>query len=156
MKLKEKIPFLGGDGVGIEEQQGRVRLLCKLEDFDSFEVEDFNELVKAAATRMEDKVSDRSVFLGDEVARDLDREDLLEKHLSYRVEVAAGEVTDTGGEDSIHEETTTFKVILRTQPNDAIEINGPHDISSRYKEALKDSFKEHTGANLTFQDIVKD
>lgn len=72
------------------------------------------------------------------------------------LEVAEGEVTVTGEEDSTLEETTTFKVILRVQPNDAIEINGPHWVSSRYKEALKGSFKEHTGENITFQNIIKD
>jgi len=72
------------------------------------------------------------------------------------VEVTEGEVTATGEEDSMLEESTTFKVILRAQPNEAIEINGPHDISSHYKEALKDAFNKRTGKNLTFQDIVED
>ncbi|MCF7890188.1 hypothetical protein K9M78_03110 [Candidatus Bipolaricaulota bacterium] len=152
MKLKERIPFPGGDGVGTEEQQGRVRLLGKLEDLESFEVSDFNKLFKAAAIKLENRVDNGSVFLGDEIARNVNKEDLLEQHLSYRVEVSEEE-------SSLLKETTTVKiihVILRAQPNDAIEINGPHDISSRYKEALKDAFNEITGENITFQDIVKD
>ncbi len=155
MNLKEKIPFFGGNGFGTEEQSS-VRLLGKLEDLESFKVKDFNELVKSAAYKMENKVNGKSIFLGDELVRDVDREDLLEQHLSYRVEVTEGEVTATGEDDSIIEETTTFKVILRVQPNDAIEINGPHSVSSRYKEALKESLKEHAGENITFQNIVKD
>ena len=156
MKLLEKIPFFGGNGIRGQEQQGRVRLLGKLGKVNSFEVSDFNELVKAAATEMEVRVDNKSVFLGDEFARDVDKENLLERHLSYRVEVTEGEVTATGEEDDMLEESTTFKVILRVQPHEAIEINGPHDISSHYKEALKDGFNERTGKNLTFQDIVED
>ena len=141
MKLKEKIPFFGEDGIGNSDQRGRVRLPGKLSNSGTFDVKDFNELVKDAASEMNATDDNRSVFLADDVADEIDEDDLLDRHLSYRVEVTEGEVTkeDGGkGEDNIVKESTSFIVTLRAQPHKAIEINGPQRVANSYRESLKE------------------
>ncbi|MFB6215239.1 MAG: hypothetical protein ABEI54_05135 [Candidatus Bipolaricaulia bacterium] len=153
MKLKEKVPFLETqDG----EERGQVRLLGKVGNVEDFQLSDFNKLVKSSIKTMEDNRKDESVLLHDDLKEDINREDLLERHLSYRVEVTEGTVTDKESEDNIVEESTTFRVILRAQPNEAIEINGPDEIAHPYKEALRETLIERKGEEVEFQNIVNE
>ncbi|MFB6290452.1 MAG: hypothetical protein ABEJ25_01810 [Candidatus Bipolaricaulia bacterium] len=154
MNLKEKIPFLGS--AGEEDGQGRVRLLGKLKEVEDFNPSDFNELVKSSIQAMENKCNGETVVLDDEIKDDIQKQDLLERHLSYTVKVTEGTVAGNGQEESIVKESSTFKVILRAQPNEAIEINGPDRISQPYKEALNETLADHNGEKITFQDIVAD
>lgn len=154
MNLKEKIPFF--DTKEYVETPGRVRLLGKLESVDGFGVSDFNQLVTSSIELMDDKEANKAVTLDDELEENVTSEDLLERQLSYRVEVREGKVTKGGNGDNIVKESSTFKVILRAQPNEAIEINGPYSISHQFKEALKEAFHKQNGNEITFQDIVSD
>jgi len=154
VNLKEKIPFLDTREYG--ESPGRVRLLGKLEGVEGFEVSDFNHLITSAIKLVEDKEADKNVTLDDELEKNVTREDLLERHLSYRVKVREGKVTKGGNGDNIVEESSTFKVILRAQRNEAIEINGPYGTSHKFKRAIKEYFNERNGNEITFQDIVSD
>ena len=154
MNLKEKIPFFDNKEYG--ESPGRVRLLGKLEDVEGFEVSDFNHLITSAIKLAEEKEGNKTVTLDDELEENVTREDLLERHLSYRVKVREGNVTKGGNGDNIVEESSTFKVILRAQPNEAIEINGPHGTSQKFKRAIKEYFNKQNGNEITFQDIVSD
>lgn len=148
MNLKEKIPFLGGNGAKISDKQDRVRLLGKLEESDKFEFGNFNELIKTSIQNMESKREDESVILDEEFKQDINEEELLRRHISYRIKVGEEE-SGSPNEDNIVE-GKRFKVILRKQPSKAIEINGPYELSSPFKDSLKTRLKNCLGKRLPF------
>lgn len=148
----DKIPFIGNNSEDSSEQ-GRVRLLGKLDTANGFGPENFNQLVKSAVERMDRNQEGEKVLLEDELRSDYEKEDLFDRHLSYRVKVGNSEVK-ANGEDNIIE-GTTFKVILRAQPTRAIEINGPQNVSSPYKDSLKNSYRKMFGDEVEFQHILK-
>lgn len=151
MEILEKVPLIGNKEEESSEQ-GRVRLLGKLEDANGFGPEDFNQLVRAAVDRMDRNQKGEKVLLEDELRSDYEREDLFDRHLSYRIKVGNSNVKGNG-EDNIVE-GTTFKVILRVQPSRAIEINGPQNVSSPYKSSLKSSYREMFGDEVQFQHVL--
>ena len=153
MEIKEKVPSLSTEN---GREHGQVRLLGKVEDVDEFQLPDFNKLVKSSIKTLEEMRGNGSVLLQNDLLEEIKREDLMERHLSYRVEVREGKVGNNGDSDTIVEESSTFKVILRAQPHDAIEINGPHEIAYPYKDALKETFVERNDEEISFQNILKE
>ena len=151
MKIKEKVPYLGSEK---EKEKGQVRLLGKIGEKEDFKLSDFNPLVKSSIETMDENREGESVLLQDDTAKEINKEDLMERHLSYRVEVREGNVSDDGNNNNMAEESRTFKVILRAQPNEAIEINGPYEIAYPYKEAVKETFINRNGEEVTFQNIL--
>lgn len=152
MKLKEKIPFLEGNGDKSQEE-GRVRALAKLGQGNNFTPEDFNELVQASVQRLDNRQEDNRALLDDDLENRPSREDLLERHLSYRVKVGK-EKTNSGGKEGVVE-GPTFKVIMRVQPSKAIEVNGPSKVTDPYREVLKDTFENQFGDSIQFKNILE-
>ncbi len=151
MEILNKVPFIG-DTEGESSEQGRVRLLGKLDDADGFAPEDFNQVVRAAVDRMDRNQEGEKVVLEDELRSDYDQEDLYDRHLSYRIKVGNSDIK--GNRDDNIVEGTTFKVILRAQPSRAIEINGPQNVSSPYRDSLKSSYREMFEEEVQFQHIL--
>ena len=151
MEILKKVPFIGNKK-GDSSEQGRVRLLGKLEDADGFVPEDFNQLVRAAVDRMDRNQEGEKVVLEDELRSDYEQEDLYDRHLSYRIKVGTSDVK--GNRDDNIVEGTTFKVIMRAQPSRAIEINGPQNVSSPYKDALKSSYRKIFEDEVQFQHVL--
>ena len=152
MKLKDKVPFLGDEKGDKNGKQGRVRLLGKLDKVDNFSPDDFNRLLKRSVRGMENKVDNRAAVLDDKIEKDIAKEDLMDRHLTYQVKV--GQNVNTDRDNEIIAEGTTLKVILRAQPSRAIEINGPHKVSAPYREAFKEAFREITGEKIKFQNLL--
>ncbi|MFW6071018.1 MAG: hypothetical protein ACOC86_01370 [Candidatus Bipolaricaulota bacterium] len=153
MKLAEKIPLLGKNGEG-ETKKGRVRLLGKIGQGKDFEPDDFNKLVKVSVRHMDENREDEKVLLDDEIDESIAREDLLDRHLSYRIKVGRTETISENGNRII--EGPTFKVIMREQPSRSIEINGPGDISLPFKETLRSTFRDLFSDGIHFENILND
>ena len=153
MQIKEKLPFLSSTN-GEKNLKGRVRLLAKFQKYDEFELEDFNELVRDAIDRMDKAEENRAVLLTEETADRITEEELLERHLSYKVDATTGDLTESDNKEEIVGESKSFKVILRAQPHRAIELNGPRDVTSSYRDAVKETFAEMTGNRISFNDIL--
>ncbi len=152
MRLTKLIPFVNDNGE-TEEVKGRVRLLGKIEDLEAFDPDDFNELVQDSLKEMDHLLENKTAALDDELRTSVSREDLMERHLSYRIEVGQLREEDDGVKRNIAE-GTSLKVIMRAQPTKAIEINGPEEIASPYREALKKTLQKQTNREVTFEDIL--
>ncbi len=149
MKLAKKLPFIEEEE---KEERGRVRLLGKLEGDGDFDPSDFNDLVASAIDHM-DRNREEKVILDDRIREEKDKDDLMERHLSYDVKVGESKVAQgEDGNDIV--EGPTLKVILRAQPSKAIEVNGPFKISKPYKNSLRKKYSEEYGGNINFQDIL--
>lgn len=152
MSFTTYIPFVGDNGE-TEEVGGRVRLLGKIEDLGEFDPDDFIELVQDSLAEIDHLLENKTAALDDELRTSVSLEDLMERHLSYRIEVGKLKEEDDGAKRNIAE-GTSLKVIMRVQPKKAIEINGPQDVSEPFREALQTSFSRLQNKNITFKDIL--
>jgi len=153
VQIAEKIPFLNTDN-GEKENDGRVRMLTKLEEDSEFKPTDFNQLVSNSVEEMDKLLDEETAIIDDNIEEGVTDTDLVERHLSYRIKVGkVGEDLKTDKQNIA--EGTSLKVIMRTQPSKAIEINGPHDVSSNYKQAIKTSFEKLNNQSLSFTDILE-
>ena len=101
---------------------------------------------------MANKVEDVTTLLDDKIEKDIIEEDLMDRHLTYKVKVDQNANTDRDKE--IIAEGTTLKVIIRAQPSKAIEINEPHKVSTSYRKALKEFFGGVTVGKINFQNLL--
>ena len=131
----------------------QVRYLGKFDSLNP-QIKEFNKWVRESIEDMNNAPDDPSLALNSEMEKD--EVDLLRSHLSYQVglkdEMTEAEDADSDGHDITG--GTTFKVILRAQPNPGVEISGPKYIANNYKESLKKVIDEETKEDPNFSDIV--
>ncbi|MBS3812739.1 hypothetical protein KGY64_02835 [Candidatus Bipolaricaulota bacterium] len=121
----------------------------KIEDLEDFSPDDFNHLVRQAHEELDGMSGEASAVLDGEY-----EEDILDRHLSSEVEV--GKASDLG-RDEVRGNIAVGKsleVIMRIQPTKAVEINGPRDFSTVYREAVKRAFKRIHGRSVNFTDVL--
>lgn len=130
---------------GSEETNGRqVRFLVKPKGNLALELEQFNRFVADALERMNENTSSTKATLDSDLRDNLKEGYLKKHHLTYEIQMGtkSGQSGDSLPTVAETDGGSTFKVILRGQPNKAIEINGPKELVSSYCSALEEVFEE--------------